>query len=235
MNKEITIIYYYHKTTPIYYYHRTTPIYYYLRTTPVPYMKRIFCVMYLQPLNILQENFVIAIYGNYDSTNFLQHKFSFSRPLYEFSRPMVLRPAHQLLLEKALDLLGTFPGSYYGKRMLCMMIQLQLLFQKLTFPGVTICNLNILLQTELRDLFNDNSTSKVTKSEMKDLYKSRFEKKSISGLEAGSLIVDEPAATIEELLGSINQLPKATKMKRGHQFNAFIISCRWSGIRCDKG
>ena len=105
----------------------------------------------------------------------------------------------------------------------------------LKFPGVTICNLNIVRQSPSADFFKQNLTFGMNSSQKADLYKSTFAKKSVGGLDSSSLEADDAAVKRETILQNINKLPESEKIKKGYQFESFIIHCEWAGIRCDLG
>ena len=100
---------------------------------------------------------------------------------------------------------------------------------------MTICNLNIIHKSKSQDVFSNSSASLQKISQKTDLQKSTFEKKSISGLDPDSIVVDEAEAMIEDILEDVNRMPESQRMEKGYQFESFIINCRWSGVRCDKG
>ena len=54
-------------------------------------------------------------------------------------------------------------------------------------------------------------------------------------MEADSIVADEVAATIEDILEDVNGIPESQRIEKGYQFESFIVNCRWSGVRCDKG
>ena len=105
----------------------------------------------------------------------------------------------------------------------------------LKFPGVTICNLNIVRRSPSADFFKKNLTFGTDSSEKGDLYKSTFAAKSVDGLDSSNIQADDAAVKTETILQNINKLPESEKIEKGYPFESFIIHCVWSGIRCDRG
>ena len=109
--------------------------------------------------------------------------------------------------------------------------------QEITFPGVTICNLNILQLSQSQDIVDQKTTKKgnteTKDKEIEDLYKTSFD--SPAGVNPHALIADRVLTDEADTYTTINSLPGKEKAVKGHQFDGFIIHCSWSGLRCDQG
>ena len=107
--------------------------------------------------------------------------------------------------------------------------------QQITFPGVTICNLNILQRSQSQDIVSSISKPASNQDQIGNMYKNIFANKSSQGLDTSAIVTDEVIAAGGEILKKINKLSVRNRINKGYQFDGFIIYCSWSTLRCDKG
>lgn len=122
----------------------------------------------------------------------------------------------------------------------------------MSFPSVTVCNLNKFrqkaLRKKLRDLdqilMNQRRQSKkshqngwANTKERKDFFINKIAAK--SGI-AHSNQIDADSVSSENILEALI-LQASTKYslkeltQSGHQFDSLIVDCQWMGVKCNKG
>ncbi|XP_065061508.1 acid-sensing ion channel 5-like [Rhopilema esculentum] len=101
--------------------------------------------------------------------------------------------------------------------------------ESLTFPGVTICNLNVFPASSMKNVRVKFPNMTI----INNMFKKQFA--SQSSLDVSDLEMDDVSSIQENTLTAINNLPIADRLKNGQEFSSLITYCRWAGFVCNKG
>ena len=118
---------------------------------------------------------------------------------------------------------------------LCIMMRFSL--QSLAFPGITICNLNIIRASQIMNLTSGKDN--ILRNEMRNtstltgVFQSS--QTSLSNDELASLQQDDVQSGRSFSFARINLLPLDVLKQAGHQFEEFLTMCSWAGLLCHKG
>ena len=118
------------------------------------------------------------------------------------------------------------------------------------FPAITICNLNKFREKKLKnlprvkDIIDKHRNSKHPKpgdwgssDELKKFFLDKMRER--SGIKNGDTLKMDSVSSTDILESAVLDASATYSMEAlketGHQFEDFIVNCRWMGINCEEG
>ncbi|XP_065061496.1 acid-sensing ion channel 5-like [Rhopilema esculentum] len=107
----------------------------------------------------------------------------------------------------------------------------------LTFPGVTICNFNMLLKSKVKSMLEQKNSIFNKNRTTTDVRKNFFASTRQMGtaLNMSNIKVDSVNDVIGDVIAEINSKSLDYRTTNSYQFHDFITYCSWAGLRCNHG
>ena len=104
----------------------------------------------------------------------------------------------------------------------------------MVFPGITICNLNMIRLSQAADLYSGPKSVFGNSQENTDYYQT-YSGMNLPATGNGSSTVDNVNSLNQQILSSINSLSDDVRSAKGYEFEDLIKYCSWGGIVCNRG